>query len=119
QPSRAPPSRTLTCQAIRFVHPRLRTPPESGGVFAFSALALISDPRMYVGKAEDLWTQGVIREMSGLNANRAPGASERSGGSERVLTWQASRAMLPLVGRIAHDIALHHDQLARMRAELA
>ena len=56
--------------------------------------------------------------MSGLNANRTPGASERSGPPERVLTWHASRAMLPLVGRIAQDIATHHERLAHLRPEL-
>src|SRR5438105_3792542 len=57
--------------------------------------------------------------MSELNASRAPGASERSGPSERVLTWQASRAMLPLVGRIARDVVTHHEQLAHLRPERA
>jgi hypothetical protein len=57
--------------------------------------------------------------MSELNASRAPGASERSGPPERVLTWHASRAMLPLVGRIAQDIAVYHERLAHLRPELA
>jgi hypothetical protein len=57
--------------------------------------------------------------MSGFTENRTPGASERSEPPQRVLTWHASRAMLPLVGRIARDVAAHHDRLARLRAELA
>jgi hypothetical protein len=57
--------------------------------------------------------------MSGFTENRTPGASERSGPSERVLTWHASRAMLPLVGRIARDIVAHHERLAQLRPELA
>ena len=55
--------------------------------------------------------------MNGFTENRAPGASERPGRDERVLTWGASRAMLPLVGRIAADIVRHHDRLARLRPE--
>jgi hypothetical protein len=57
--------------------------------------------------------------MSGFTENRTPGASERSGPPDRVLTWHASRAMLPLVGRIARDIMAHHERLAQLRPELA
>jgi hypothetical protein len=57
--------------------------------------------------------------MSGFTENRAPDASERSGPPERVLTWHASRAMLPLVGRIAQDIAAHHGRLSQLRPEFA
>jgi hypothetical protein len=56
--------------------------------------------------------------MSGFTENRTPDASERSGSSERVLTWHASRAMLPLVGRIARDIASHQQHLVQLRPEL-
>jgi hypothetical protein len=35
------------------------------------------------------------------------------------MTWHASRAMLPLVGRIAQDIAAHHERLGRLRPELS
>lgn len=56
--------------------------------------------------------------MSGSIENWAPGASERSGPSDRVLTWQASRAMLPLVGRIAQDVAARGGRLRRLKAEL-
>jgi hypothetical protein len=34
------------------------------------------------------------------------------------MTWHASRAMLPLVARIAQDIAHHHQRLVRMQPEL-
>jgi hypothetical protein len=56
--------------------------------------------------------------MSGFIDKRAPGASEPSGLSERVLTWHACRAMLPLVGRIAQDVVRYHERLAAMRPEL-
>jgi hypothetical protein len=55
--------------------------------------------------------------MNGFTENRAPGASERPGRDERVLTWGASSSMLPLVGRIAADIIGHHQRLARLRPE--
>jgi hypothetical protein len=57
--------------------------------------------------------------MSGFTENRTPGASERSEPPERVLTWHASRAMLPLVGRIARDIATLYERLALLRPEFA
>ena len=57
--------------------------------------------------------------MSGFIENRASGASEQPGTRDRVLTWHASRAMLPLVGRIAQDVAHHHKRLARMGPEFA
>jgi hypothetical protein len=57
--------------------------------------------------------------MSGFIENRASGASERSGPPDRVLTWQASRAMLPLVARIAEDVMRLHDRLGRMAPEFA
>ena len=57
--------------------------------------------------------------MSGFIENRASGASEQSGSPERVLTWQASKAMLPLVSRIAHDLAASNERLEALYAELA
>ncbi len=57
--------------------------------------------------------------MNGFTGNRASGASERPGPGERVLTWGACRAMLPLVGRIADEIARHHECLSRLRPEQA
>ncbi len=55
--------------------------------------------------------------MSGFIENRASEASERSGPQDRVLTWQASRAMLPLVGQIAQDVMQHHERLCRLQPE--
>jgi hypothetical protein len=57
--------------------------------------------------------------MSGFNEIRASEASEQSGSHDRVLTWHASRAMLPLVGRIARDVADLHKRLANMGPEYA
>jgi hypothetical protein len=57
--------------------------------------------------------------MSGFTGKRAPGASERPGAAERILTWGGCRAMLPLVGRIAGDIVRHHERLGRLRPEQA
>jgi hypothetical protein len=51
--------------------------------------------------------------------NRAPGASEQPGARDRVLTWHASRAMLPLVERIARDVVTHHERLTRLQPEHA
>src|SRR5215831_10802707 len=51
--------------------------------------------------------------------NRASGASEQLGPQDRVMTWHASRAMLPLVGMIARDVVQYHQQLFRMQPELA
>jgi hypothetical protein len=59
------------------------------------------------------------RSMNGFTGNRASGAPERPGPGERVLTWGACRAMLPLVGRIAADVVAHHERLARLRPERA
>src|SRR5262245_33221690 len=56
--------------------------------------------------------------MSGFTENRASEASERSGSPGRMLTWHASRAMLPLVGRIVEDIVQYHNHLSRLRPEL-
>jgi hypothetical protein len=57
--------------------------------------------------------------MSGFTENRASGASEQSGSHDRVMTWHASRTMLPLVGRIAGDVVQYHEQLTRMQPEFA
>src|SRR4051794_37511479 len=57
--------------------------------------------------------------MNGSTENRAPGAPERPGPNDLILTWGASQAMLPLVGRIAADIAGHHARLARLQPEQA
>lgn len=57
--------------------------------------------------------------MSGFIDNRASEASEPSGALERMLTWHACRAMLPLVSRIAQDITLLHERLTKLRPELA
>lgn len=55
--------------------------------------------------------------MNGFTGNRAPGASERPGPNERILTWGGCRAMLPLVGRIAADVVRLHERLAHLRPE--
>lgn len=55
--------------------------------------------------------------MSGFTENRASGASEQSGQPDRFLTWHASRAMLPLVSRIAQDIARCQNELTALRQE--
>jgi hypothetical protein len=57
--------------------------------------------------------------MNGFTENRAPGASETPGRNDRVMTWGASHAMLPLVGRIAADLIRHHERLARLHPEQA
>src|SRR5262245_54317194 len=56
--------------------------------------------------------------MSGFTENRASDASERPGSPERILTWQASRAMLPLAARIAHHLAPRSERLGQLRPEL-
>lgn len=55
--------------------------------------------------------------MNGFTENRAPGAFERPGPHDLVLTWGASHAMLPLVGRIVSDLMGGHEQLAQLRPE--
>src|SRR5262245_21725966 len=55
--------------------------------------------------------------MNGFTENRASGASERPGANDRVLTWEASRAMFPLVSRIAQDVAQRHQLLATLHPE--
>lgn len=56
--------------------------------------------------------------MSGFIENRASETSERSGSANQVMTWHGSRAMLPLVGRIAQDVVRYHEKLEQLRPEL-
>ena len=55
--------------------------------------------------------------MNGYTENRASEAHERPGPNDLVLTWGASHAMLPLVGRIVNDVMHGHEQLAQLRPE--
>jgi hypothetical protein len=55
--------------------------------------------------------------MNGYTEKGAPGAFERPGPNDLVLTWGASHAMLPLVGRIVADIMHGHEQLSQFRPE--
>jgi hypothetical protein len=55
-----------------------------------------------------------------MNGFSEPGTSDASEGlayHDRVLTWDASLAMLPLVGRIAADVRRLHGDLARLLPE--
>jgi hypothetical protein len=55
-----------------------------------------------------------------MNGFTEPGTSDASEGlafHDRVLTWDASLAMLPLVGRIAADIRRLHGELTRLVPE--
>ena len=45
------------------------------------------------------------------------GADERRGPVERLLTWGESRAMIPLVGRVARDVMQHRKHLTELRPE--
>lgn len=56
--------------------------------------------------------------MNGFTEPRASGASEQPGQGEQILTWGASQAMLPLVGRIVADIVAHHVRLMQLQPEL-
>src|SRR5271156_1863788 len=56
--------------------------------------------------------------MNGFTEPRASGASEQPGQGEQILTWGASQAMLPLVGRIAEDLVRHHSRQAQLQPEL-
>lgn len=56
--------------------------------------------------------------MSGFTENRASEAAERIGAPGRMLTWHASKAMLPLVSLVAQDVARHHRALVQLRPEL-
>ena len=56
--------------------------------------------------------------MNGFTERKTSG-TERPGLNDRVLTWEASHAMLPLVGRIAVDVVRHQERLTRMQPEMA
>ena len=56
--------------------------------------------------------------MSGFTENQASEANDRSGTCDRIMTWQAGRDMLPLVGQIAQDIARLKARLDRLHPEL-
>ena len=56
--------------------------------------------------------------MSGFTENQASEANDRSGACDRIMTWQAGRDMLPLVGQIAQDIARLKARLDRLHPEL-
>ena len=56
--------------------------------------------------------------MSGFTENQASEANDRSGTLDRIMTWQAGRDMLPLVGPIAQDIARLKARLDRLHPEL-
>ncbi len=56
--------------------------------------------------------------MNGFTEHRESGASERPGDSDKVMTWDASFAMLPLVERIAADILNNHKRLKELEPEL-
>ena len=56
--------------------------------------------------------------MSGFTENQASEANNRSGACDRIMTWQAGRDMLPLVGQIAQDIARLKARLDRLHPEL-
>jgi hypothetical protein len=55
--------------------------------------------------------------MNGYTENRTPGAFERPGPNDLVLTWGTGHAMLPLVGRIVADLMRGHEKLAQLQAE--
>ncbi len=55
--------------------------------------------------------------MNGFTEPGTSGTSEGLAYHDRVLTWDASLAMLPLVGRIAADVARLHGELGRLVPE--
>jgi hypothetical protein len=55
--------------------------------------------------------------MNGFTEPGTSGAAEGLAYHDRVLTWDASLAMLPLVGRIAADVRRLHGTLARLLPE--
>lgn len=57
--------------------------------------------------------------MSGFTENQASQAGGRYGAADRVMTWQASRDMLPLVGQIAQEVIALSARLARLLPEQA
>ena len=56
--------------------------------------------------------------MNGFTEHRESGASEQPGDSDKVMTWDAGFAMLPLVERIATDIVNNHKRLKDLQPEL-
>jgi len=56
--------------------------------------------------------------MNGFTERRTSGASERPGAGDRVMTWGAAAAMLPLVRRIAADVVGLHQRLSALQVEL-
>jgi hypothetical protein len=56
--------------------------------------------------------------MSGFIENRASETPEHAGAPARLLTWQAAKAMLPLVSRVAQDIVTYTEDLGAAREEL-
>ncbi len=57
--------------------------------------------------------------MNGFTEPRASGASEQPGAGDQILTWGASQAMLPLVGRITADIVNNHRRHHQLQPELS
>jgi hypothetical protein len=55
--------------------------------------------------------------MNGFTENRAHGASEMPGRNDRMMTWGATHAMLPLVERIVADLVDHHQRLSLLQLE--
>jgi hypothetical protein len=55
--------------------------------------------------------------MNGFTERRTSDASEQAGGRDRVLTWGAATAMLPLVRRIAADVVGLYERLTRLQPE--
>ncbi len=56
--------------------------------------------------------------MNGFTEPRASDASEQPGQGDQILTWGASQAMLPLVGRIVTDIIDNHRRNVKLLPEL-
>src|SRR5262249_55581658 len=56
--------------------------------------------------------------MSGFTENRTSGTPDHAGAPPRLLTWQASKASLPRVGRAAQDIVTHPDALHPLKSKL-
>jgi hypothetical protein len=56
--------------------------------------------------------------MSGFTEPRASGASERPGRQSLVFSWGACVDRLPLVRRIAQDIASSHERLSQLGPEI-
>jgi len=56
--------------------------------------------------------------MNGFTEPRASDASEQPGQGDQILTWGASQAMLPLVGRIVADVIANQRRTAELNLEL-